>query len=337
MSWLNRRLIVTFVVLSLACISEASATSNEEDLLVKMPHLPSKSIRWGMSVDELKKAVKIVACENDGSGISCDYVGQDLLTVTFFFEKDLMTGISSMSIMPKSNPGKLDKEIAELQNVTGNNPQRHKNEGGAFYKTELEFSSCKSSIKNVNETMDVFYTFCTPGTYIYAYINPPAKESFKLLDLTLGKSTQEDIIAASKANNWEYLIVPVKGKTIIELYGKGIQIEGVAGIELNLIDNKLESVQYGIDKNFRDRGSFYKLLTSKYGKHVKNEKTYYVWEVNPATRDNVSIIMSFDGEPENVTSISYSLRWLAQKGLETTFAGFRKESDKTQDLKSKAF
>ena len=55
MSWLNRILII-FFVLSLACISEVSATSNEEDLLVKMPHMPSKSIRLGMSVEELKQS-----------------------------------------------------------------------------------------------------------------------------------------------------------------------------------------------------------------------------------------------------------------------------------------
>jgi len=70
---------------------------------------------------------------------------------------------------------------------------------------------------------------------------------------------------------------------------------------------------------------------------LESAGNFYVWDVNKYTRDAVSVVMSFDGKPENVTSISYSLVWLAQRKLEAQIHGFRKQSDKTQDLKSKAF
>lgn len=308
-----------------------------EDSKIKMAHMPSNSIRWGISTNELKKLVSPLNCEKDDSGVTCDNIAPDLTTVSFSFENDKLTSFATMVVLPKSDPGNLDKELSAIQMVTGSQPRKRDDENK--YRTDLEFSRCSSSIKNAAASADIFFTFCEPSLYLGTYIKNPAKEPFKLLDFVLGKSTQEEIIATCKSNKWEYWTFPYKNEMQISI--GGIKLDGVYAVELNLIDNVLESIKYGIDKKYGDRGAFFRLLKSKYGQQRKDEDelqaTYYVWDVNKDTRDAVSVLMSFDGKPENVTSISYSLVWLAQRKLETQFHGFRKQSDKTQDLKSRAF
>lgn len=304
-----------------------------EDAKIKMAHMPSNSIRWGISTSELKKLVSPLDCEKYDHGVSCYNRAPDLTTVGFNFVNDRLSSFASIVVLPKSDPGILEKELSAIQMATGSQPR--KREGKNEYWTDLEFSRCSSSITNAAESANTLFTFCEPNMYLGTYIKEPAKEPFKLLDFVLGQSTQEEIIATCKANKWECLTSPYKNEMNISIVG--IKLDGVYAVELNLIDNVLESIRYGIDKKYADRGAFLTLLKSKYGQQRKDEDTYYVWDVNKDSRDAVSVVMSFEGKPENVTSISYSLVWLAQRKLETQFHGFRKQSDKMQNLKSKAF
>jgi hypothetical protein len=308
-----------------------------EDLKIKMAHIPPNSIRWGIATNELKKIVNNLNCEKDGSVLVCDSITPDLTKVSFAFENDKLVSFATMVMLPKSDPDSLTKEFSVIQVATGSQPR--KREGENKYLTALEFSRCTSSIKNTAASADALFTYCEPGLYLRTYINDPAKEPFKLLDFILGQSTQEEIIATCKANNWKYWSYPYKNEIQVSI--GGIKLDGIYAVELFLVDNVLESVKYGIDKKYADKGAFFKLLKSKYGQQRKDkdelQANYYAWDVNKDTRDAVSVVMSFDSKPENVTSISYSLVWLAQRKLETQFHGFRKQSDKTQDLKSRAF
>ena len=81
---------------------------------IEMAHMPSKSLRWGMTINELKKLVNPLNCEKDDSGITCDNIAPDLTTVSFSFENDRLSSFASMAVLPKSDPGSLDKELSAI-------------------------------------------------------------------------------------------------------------------------------------------------------------------------------------------------------------------------------
>jgi len=314
---------------------QISATTVEEDLLVKMPYLPSKSIRWGMSIKELEKLASPVKCKENKSGVICMYVSPDFIEFGFQFKNYKLSNVSSWVPLPKLNTDRLDKELAEIHQTTGIDPKKHVNEEGIYYRAMLEHSECTASIEKESEFSDELYTFCSPRLYLTTYALDPAREPFKLLDITLGKSTQEDIIAISKNNGWQYNINNKNNNVII--YISGLKLDGVSVVEINLFDNKIESIKYNIDSKYSNKESYFSLLKSKYGQNIKDEKSYYVWEINQNTKDAVSIVTAFDGKPENVKSISYTLQWLSQKEIESKIFELMDDAQKSKELKSKAF
>jgi len=305
----------------------------DEDLQVKMSKIPSESIRWGMSINELKKAIDSVVCESMKSGVFCDYMAPDFSEVSFFFENNKLDFITSMVVLPKSDPDKLNNELDAIEKATGMRPNVSENR--SFFWTQLQFSKCDSKIKNLTDAQDILETTCVPGVYLSTYIKDRAKEPLKLLDLILGESTQEDIIEVCKKNNWQYKKSEIQ-KDIIIL--SNVKLEGIARIELNLMDNKLISITYLIDNSYKDKSSFHKLITNKYGKHtISDIPNSYSWNINTNTKDEVRIFMQFDTDPDNVKSITYTSSLLASKKSEIEFYNYLIEHNKSIELKSKAF
>lgn len=289
-----------------------------------------------MSVDELKQSIDKVTCENDDYDLTCSYQKRELEIVHFYFEEKKLVGVSTyMPVFKTEHRSTLDSELSEMQRVTGVTPLTVKGETNRTYFFQMEFSNCKSVVKGVTSSTDSLFTFCQPNLYISTYIKNPAKKEFKLLDLTLGKSTYSDVLKIIKDNEWKHFTFPWKKSTTVTVYS--IKMDGISYVKMTLYDNILQSIEYIIKTDYKDKKSFLRLLTEKYGNKMDKEKGYYKWDINKDTRDYTILIMSYENNPSKVKSISYTLSWLSQKENETDFFNYKIKKEKEEALKSKAF
>lgn len=176
---------------------------------------------------------------------------------------------------------------------------------------------------------------CRPGSYLSVFIKKPARESFKLFDMEFGRTSKKEILNFINKNGWHQFELKNGRETNIFVYD--IVVEGVKVTKFQLFDNLLDSVSYEISDNYKDKVQFYKMLVEKYGKPNEESQNHLKWIVNPDTRDEVSIFMTFANNVSNIKGISYSLKWLGQKQVESKLFAVRAEYKKTEEIKKKAF
>lgn len=327
--------IITLLLAVLVGLPGAALSSDY--LVVKIPHIPPSAgdIRWGMPEEELNKTLPSATCENDNGEVTCDYVGEDRVVINFFLNSNGLSYISTMTPLPTSNPSKIEEELALLEKNSEIKLRRQEHDGKVTFLTEGSAWSCKSRVWTGDSGFQGFSTACEPKLFIQTLIQKPVKDEFKILDLILGKATKADILSLAKANQWSTLVLGPKDKESIIAHD--LKLAGITTAEFNLLDNLLMSVSYKVDPGYKDKASFYKLLISKYGQPSRDEKKYFVWETNNDTRNRVTIGMSFDGKPENVQSLWYTLTWLSEMDIERKLFQMQKELVKAEELKSKAF
>ncbi|OPY84692.1 MAG: hypothetical protein A4E71_02557 [Smithella sp. PtaU1.Bin162] len=292
-------------------------------------------IKWGMSTSDLKRVIEGVTCELEDGEMTCTTVSKSLdpLLTSFLFKKDRLSSL--FTIVPIRKPFNLETLLAEMQLVSEVKPISVANVSEPTYYWRLKHSTCNSQLNTVSNNVKALTTSCRPSPYIATAMLEPAKDSFKPLGMIFGKSTLADVLTIAKNNGWWARDIKYENKTTVYLAKLGM--DGIMGVEVFLYEDHFQSVTYRIDPKYDNKESFYKLLVKKYGKQQKNESSYYVWEIDKGTSDEISIVMSYNKKPSNITSISYSMTSLSQKELEVNFYEYSKKQSISEDMKSKAF
>lgn len=321
-----------------------SVSNAADELTVKLDLLPVKDISWDMSIIDLKNRIDRLMCiPGEDKIIHCSYT-DNLIKSEFEFEDNKMSYVDVIISMPVSSDNALNSEVLKLPDLgissftrkVGVEPQIFDGSDRTKYVWKLEYETCQATVSKFNPNIGAtMMVGCRPGSYLSEFIKKPARESFNLFDMEFGKTSKKEVLNFINKNGWHQFELKRDRVTTIIVYDN--IVEGVKETKFKLFDNLLESVFYEISDTYKDKGHFYKMLVEKYGKPKEESQNYLKWIVNPDTRDEVSIFMTFANNVNNIKGISYSLKWLGQKQIESELFAMRAEYKKSEEIKKKAF
>jgi hypothetical protein len=225
--------------------SIAIAADNEFN--IKLKGLPFDGVEWGSSPQKLNIDQKELDCEQiepnkenrtQGKTVCNFFAQQNGRSIGFFF-----TNNRFLDFMISSKPADFGSELKYYSNSIGMEPMLTFHEADSdryiwetayhYYKLVCEKSSGKCRL------------FGNAGSYVEISTRKPAKEKFKLLELTFGYSTPKDFVEIANLNKWKWHDLPPYNT----YYVSNIGIDDVVETKFEFVDDKLVTISYGFDPN----------------------------------------------------------------------------------------
>jgi hypothetical protein len=321
-------------------VFQSIAIAADNDFTIKLKGFPVDGIEWGSSPQQLKIKPNDLECEHIkpskeecsefgvcGESEECSFfVNQDGRSVGYFFTNNRLLALSV-----NSKPADFVSEFAYYNESIGIEPTGPiSRDGSEIYTWQSLYQryklTCTKSTRKCR-----FYG--TPSPYVEIATKQPAKEKFKLLDLTLGYSTSKDFIQIANANKWERY----KLEHHDIYYASSIGMDDVIDVEFKFIDDKLETIVYRI-RSKKVKIDYLQMLTKKYGKPEKERIGSIVeWKTNKDTKDEITIGLGYGKTHDIIDTIWYYHNGLSAKAEDEIYLKALTKIRKEENVFQKAF
>lgn len=317
-------------------VSSSIVFASDNDFTIKLKGFPVDGIEWGSSPQQLKIDPKELDCElrkptkekcaedprHCEQSEECDYlIKQDSRNIILSFTNNRL-----LFFFVTSKPINFTGELAYYKECIGSDPSKVINGDVYIWGDFLE----QRLACNKNTGKCTFQG--SPSNYVEIATKQPAKEEFKILDLTLGHSTPNDFIQIANSNKWEFSYL----KDYSTFYVHNIGFDGVIDSEFEFVDGKLESIVYKFGAK-TTKTDYFKMLSNKYGKLLEDNGSWVEWLANKDTRDEISIGYAYDKTHSKVKEIWYIHYGLSTKSTDKMILKARTKRLKEEKVLEKAF
>lgn len=329
---------IIYCILSFLLFASISI-ADDYNFTIKLKGLPVDGIAWGSSPQQLKIVPTELECEqikptkeecaeyprHCEQREECDYfILQDGRNINLSFTNNRL-----LFFFITSKPTNIAKELAYYKECIGSEPSKVINGDvsdiyiwGDFREQRLVCN--KSTGKCTFEG--------SPRDYVEIATKQSAKEEFKILDLTLGHSTQKDFIQIANTNKWEFSYL----KDYSSFYVHNIGFDGVVDAEFEFVDGKLESIDYKFGATTA-KTDYFQMLSNKYGKPIEDNGSRVEWCANKDTRDEINIGYGYDKTHSKVKEIWYKHFGLGLKSSDESYLRYLEKSRSKEKVFQKAF
>jgi hypothetical protein len=307
--------------------SVAFAADNE--FSIKLKGLPVDGIEWGSSPKEMNIDQNKLECEpREQNGTEClFFIKQNNRSIFYNFTNNRLLQISIYS-----SPPEFASELELYRNGIGMEPKyRPVSEKDDEYNWQTAHARYRL-IYNKNTGRCRFYGY--PSLYVEMSTRQPAKDKFKLLDLTLGYSGPNQLIEVANLNKWiRFAAFEIKDN---EYSYKNLGLNDVLLAEFKFIDNKLETISYLLTPNII-KTNYFDMLSKKYGNPSEDNGSYVIWKTNADTRDEITIGLEYNKTHNKVEKIWYRHDGLSAKDSDDSIVKLREKDREKKKVFQEAF